>query len=90
MTDEPLTPEQAYSQSYHALQLGIHKTREDIAERKAALLRELDVAMEEYRQDLAQLNKTFEQAKEQERIAAEERVKAAEEAKKAAETVQDE
>lgn len=77
MTDEPLTPEQAYSQAYRALQLGIHKTREDITVRKAVLLKELDDAMVLYRADLAALNKTFEAAKEQERLLAEERVKAA-------------
>lgn len=85
MTEEPLTPEQVYSMGYHALQRGIHQKREAIAERKAALLKELDGAMAEYRADLERLNKAFERAKEQERFAAEERVKVAEAARIAAE-----
>lgn len=89
MIKQRLTPEQVYSRDYQALQRDIQQKREGVAERKAAILKELDVAMEEYRADLAALNKTFEQAKEQERLLAEERAKAAEAGKKAVETVQD-
>lgn len=85
MTEEQLTPEQAYSRDYHALQRAIHQKREDIAERKAALLQELDDAMAEYRVNLANLNKAFEVAKAQEMLLAEERAKAAEEARLKAE-----
>lgn len=77
MTKERLTPEQVYSRDYQALQRDIQQKRESITVRKAVLLKELDDAMVLYRADLAALNKTFEAAKEQERLLAEERVKAA-------------
>lgn len=88
MIKQRLTPEQVYTRDYQALQRDIQQKRDSIAVRKAALLKELDDEMILYRADLAALNKTFEQAKEQERLLAEERAKAAEEAKKVAETVQ--